>query len=644
MKHNKYLLATLVVCLIIGWTGCSENPSFTDNFPEPELYSARLVTRFRIQAESLDADMPSATRVDNGNVLLSDMWYAIFDASTEKIVSSANGEKIRHLTITNNQLDPMEEQLPPGDYILSFLVMAAGGDAKAVQPVESLSDQWLKAAPDGTVNGDFFYGQGRTTISSKQTSTVDVTISRISGLFKVDTKMIDTSQEELLSKTELILNTLLPYGAMTAGGVMLLTTNESPEATNITTKGNSFFALVPPDSPVSCDGQLLVTLTEGSKNHQRLYQMERMKLERAKRTSYTLNLNLPFNRLGCLDQSAVISKKQMFATGETSKEITSRQFQLNNPMKVTFNAKATSVQFFSPVGIGHTEIYARIKTTRDYFKIYELDTIRPFDDLSLQLTLLNNEEEYYLTENGRILRIPAGNNLTNNELEYKVVCQSDYWKKLEKIQLDPTIGFFDGKATDNGGVAYNMQNTLTPKRARMIVGMLLNWGVMLNSPIFEQTLDEWPSPKLDTEGKAHKKFYWPDANTKLPVHVSKEEIRTRLINFFGKGHIDFAVHTHEGEGAGSIGVVIPKTDYDIYSLWDEVYMTAFTPYKGYGYVPYHELAHLMGYPDNYGCGENTMASMGFVGWTDLCALVFQDMSSRNELPVSSLEILDNLNY
>lgn len=644
MKHNKYLLATLMVCLIIGWTGCSENPSFTDHFPEPELYSARVVTRFRIQAESLDTDMPSATRADNGNIMLSDMWYAIFDASTQTIVASAKGEKIRHLTIAGNQLDPMEEQLPPGDYILSFLVMAAGGDAKAVQPVESLDDPWLKAGTDGTVNGDFFYGQERAVISSKQTSTLYVTMSRISGLFKVDTKMVDMSQEEFLSKTELILNNSLPYGAMTAGGVMLAAPEDRPEVIEITTKGNSFFALVPPNTSVTCEGQLLVTLTEDAKNQSRLYQMEKMKLERGKRTSYTLNLNLPFNRLGCLDQSAVISKRQLFATGETEKEIASRQFQLNNPLKVTFSRETASVQFFSPVGVGRTEIYARIKTTRDYFKVYELDTIRPFDDLSLRLTLLNNEEEYYLTENGRILRIPAGNNLTSNELEYKVVCQSDYWKKLEKIQLDPTIGFFYGKATGDGGVAYNMQNTLTPKRARMIVGMLLNWGVMLNSPIFEQTLDEWPSPKLDMEGKAHKEFYWPDANTKTPVYVSKEEISTRLINFFGKGRINFAVHTHEGEGAGSIGVVIPKTGYDIYSLWDEVYMTAFTPYKGYGYVPYHELAHLMGYPDNYGCGENTMASMGFVGWVDLCALVFQDMSSRNELPVSSLEILDSLNY
>lgn len=643
MKHNKYLLITLMVYLLIGWTGCSESPTFTDNVPEPELYNARLITCFRIQAESLDTDMPSVTRADNGNVILSDMWYAIFDASTEKIVASANGEKIRHLTITGNQLDPMEEQLPPGDYILSFLVMAAGGDAKAMQPVEALSDEWLKAAPDGTVNGDFFYGQGRTTIPSKQTSTVDVTMSRISGLFKVETKMIDTSQEEFLSKTELILNAPLPYGAMTAGGVMIPATNESPQAIDIATKGNSFFALVPPDTPVSCDGQLLVTLTEGAKNHQRLYQMERMKLERAKRTSYTLNLNLPFNRLGCLDQSAVISKKQLFAIGETEKEIVSRQFQLNNPLKVTFSHDAASVQFFSPVGVGRTEIYARIKTTQDYFKVYELDTIRPFDDLSLRLTLLNNEEGYYLTENGRILRIPVGNNLTNNELEYKVVCQSDYWKKLEKIQLDPTIGFFDGKATDNGGVAYNMQNTLTPKRARMIVGMLLNWGVMLSSPIFKQTLDEWPSPKLDAEGKAHKDFYWPNTDT-TPVYVSKDEIHIRLTNFFGKGHIDFAVHTPESAGAVAVGVVIPKGGHHIYSLWDEVYMTAFTPYEGYGYVPYHELAHLMGYPDNYGCGENTMASIGFVGWTDLCALVFQDMSSRNELPVSSLEILDSLSY
>ena len=643
MKHNIYLLLALLG-LALECTGCSEESPLDKTSAGSGIYDSRLITRLQISTENIIGDEAFHTRGNNGNVVLQDIWYLIFDANTGNILASANGEKTHHRIIADNQLDPIEEQLPEGEYILTFLIMSAGGDANAVQTVKSLKDQWLKAGTDGTVDGDFFYGQGRTTVTKKQTNTLNVTMERVSGLLEVDTKMMDDSQKELLRKIVFIPNNPLPYAAMTAGGDMIAENSDNSKSIDMTTKGGHLFALVSTDAPVACDGKLLLTLSDGENNHQRLYQTEGVKLERTKRSSYTLNLNLPFNRLGSLDQSSVTSREQMFATGETVQKIISRQFQLNKPLKVTFSANAASVQFFSPVGIGYTEIYARIKTTRDYFKVYELDTIRPFDELSLRSTLLNNEEGYYLTESGRILRIPAGNNLTNDELEYKVVCQSEHWKKLEKIQLDPTIGFFDGTPMGDDGVAYNMKNTLTPKRARTIVGMLLNWGVMLNSPVFECALDEWPSPKLDTEGKAHKEFYWPDMNTKEPVYVSKEEIRTRLREFFGKGHIDFAVHTHQEDGVWSVGVVIPKTKYDVYSLWDEVYDTAYTPYIGYGYVPYHELAHLMGYPDNYGCGENTMASMGFTGWTDLCAMVFRDMSSRNELPVSSKEIFETLDY
>lgn len=645
MKISNYLIITLLG-LALGWTGCSEESPFDDPSARSGIYNSRLITRLQIQAENLiEKETSSPTRAYNGNVVLQDLWYLIFDVSTGKVFASANGEKTHHRMIVDNQLNPIEEQLPEGEYILSFLIMSAGGDTNAVQTVESLEEQWLKAGIDGTINGDFFYGQVRATVTKKQTTTRNVTMNRVSGLLEIDTKMVDTSQENLLRKTEFFPNKPLPYAAMTAGGVMIAQTDNNKQAIDMTTKGDYFFALVEADTSVPCDGQLLLTLSDGEKNHQRLYPTEGMELKRAKRSSYKLNLNLPFNRLGCLDQSAVTSREQMFATGETVRDITSREFQLNKPLRVTFSSNATSVQFFSPVGIGYTEIYARIKTTRDYFKVYELDTIRPFDHLNLHSTLLNNNEEgYYLTESGRILRIPKGKNLTGDELEYKVVCQSEHWKKLENIQLDPIIGFFNGTATGGDGISYDMMNTLTPKRARTIVGMLLNWGVMLNSQVFERALDEWPSPKLDTEGKVHKEFYWPDMNTKEPIYVSKEEIRTRLREFFGKGRVDFTVHTHKAEGGGSVGVVFPKKKYDVYSLWDEVYDTAYTPYVGYGFVPYHELAHLMGYPDNYGCGENTMASMGFVGWTDLCAMVFRDMSSRNELPISSADIFDKLDY
>lgn len=646
MKYKNYLLASLLCCLVIGWTACAEKEVYENGSQEisssTKKYNSRLITQFNIVVSNLDVDVTPISRSGDQEISLSDMWYAVFDTSSGEVVPFIDGESVRHKTmLTGNQLDPIDEQLPSGKYTVAFLAMVKGGDAGAVQAVKSINDTWLKTGADGTLNGDFFYGQVTVEILPEQTETQSVDMNRISALFTLNLEMMDEAQKALLNKTEIILNSALPYGAMTVGGAMRSATENTGLNVNLTEKGGSFYALTAKEEPITRKAQLIVSLSDGEEVHQRLYEVGNLSLECGKRSQHTLNLNLPFNRLGQLDQTAIIGKSQIFANSETPKEITKRSFQLANPLKVTFRKNDASIQLFSPVGIGHTEIYARIKYTSEYFKIYELDTIRPFDDITIASSLLNNEEGYYLQENGRIIKIPANANLTSDAIECKAICQSDYWKKIESIKISPTIGFREGNAISS-------KIEINPKRARLIVGMALNWGVMLCSPTFEKTLEEWPYPSLaETPGKRADFYYSVDTGR---VDVPKEEIIKRIYDLDTKA-ITFATSPDLNTGLGDYGVVTilgytedGRLNYS-YLLYDPMYDTLFTHYQGYGYVPFHELAHLLGYPDSYGVpGGNTMAGLSYVGWNDLCAMVHREMCKKNELPVSTVDIINDLDY
>lgn len=643
MRYKKYIITFLFSCLALGWTGCSEETPFEERANETSFslksYNARLITQFNIEISDLEVSVNPISRSAEDMITLSDMWYVVFDTSTRQLVPSVDGIRVRHQILTSNKPDPIEEQLPDGKYIVAFLIMAKGGDANAVQAVESLNDTWLKSEADGTLSGDFFYGQGSATILPGETETLSVNMSRVASLFTIDTKMMNESQKALLTKTEIILDDALPYGSMAVDGRLNSLTQAEGQIINMTDKGGSFFALTD-DRTISRKGQLLITLSTRKGMYQRLYQISNLTLERGKRTLHTLDLNLPYDRLGHLGQSDITAQSRMFANNETAEVMKKREFQLGAPLKVIFDKKKTSIQFFSPVGIGHTTIYAKIRSTQDYFKVFELDTIRPFDDITIPSPLLNNEEGYYLAEKGHIIKIPANINLTNDAFEYKVVTPSDYWKKIESIKVSPTIGFHS--SIRDGA------ETLTPYNARLMVGMVLNWGVMLCSPLFEKTLKEWPYPKLDLSGKEQSDFYYATMNG--VVQVSKEEIIDRIYNSFGKRIIYFANDPKMNQD-GMNGYVTPLSSGPdgrvrcIYALWTPILDTLYKPYQHLGYVPYHELAHLLNYPDSYDVpGGNTMATLGYAGWTSLCPMVYMEMCKNNELPASTLDVISDLDY
>lgn len=634
--NGKFIILGLLLCLSLGWTGCTEDST---EQAISEAYNARLIARLSVKTAGLEVDTP-VSRANADETVLSDMWYAIFNTATGKLVPSVKGDKIRHQALAGKQLDfEIEEDLPGGNYTVAFLVMAEGGDASAVQSIESLNDTWLTAGEEGIVAGDFFHGQGMVAIASEETVAFSVELTRVSGLFSFTTEMEDKEQQQFIREIWIVLNHHLPYSAMSVDGKMIAADSDGQQVINITDRGGSFFTLVPKEESVVCEGNIVVDLSDNTQDYERVYQLDKLLLERGKRTTYTLNLNFPFNRLVNLNQSAIIGERgRMLKTGESQASMLARHFKLQNPLTVTFNNDKSSatLQYYSPVGIGHTDVYARIKSTQDYFKVYELDTIRPFDEIKMEASLFNNEDGYYLTEKGGIIKIPAGINLSNNELEYKTVCKSDYWKMIESIGINPTIRF---NSRDMGGDKIDTANQLTPRRARFIVGILLNWGVMLTSPTFMEALDEWPAltrdygDDIDVNKGKHEKFYWTDSDDKY-YYPTPEEIKGRIYNVFGKSDLRFGVHKRTNNIGG-------LTTSEYISMLDVAYVDLFRPYKGTGYYVYHELAHAMGYPDSYTTGHTTMAPADrSKGWTDLCELIHSYMCSRNELPFSSPDILD----
>ena len=638
--NGKFLILALLFSLSLGWTGCTED-SFDNETSGQDLsqvYNARLVARISVKTDGLEVATP-VSRANADGMVLSDVWYAIFNTATGNIVPSVEGNKMRHQTLKDKQMDfKIEEELPAGNYTVAFLTMVEGGDKTTVQPIESLNDTWLTAGEGGIVAGDFFHGQGTVTIAPEETKTLSVTLTRVSGLFSFTAEMEDEEQQQLIRETKIVLNQPLPYSAMSAGGKMIAANSEGQQTIDITGSG-TFFALVSEDQPVSCEGNVWVALSHDTQDYERIYQLDKFSLQRSKRTTYTLNLNLPFNRLENLDQSAIIGERgRMLKTGESQASMLARHFKLQNPLTVTFNGDGSTatLQFYSPVGIGHTEVYARIKSTRDYFKVYELDTIRPFDEIKMKAALFNNEEGYYLTEKGGIVKIPAGINLSNDELEYKTVCKSDYWTMIQSIGINPTIRF-NARATQG----IETENMLTPRRARFIVGILLNWGVMLTSQTFMEALDEWPDltrdygDDIDVKKGKHEKFYWTDYYDNY-FYPTPEEIKDRIYNVFGKADLRFGVHKRQGIIGG-----IATSEY--VSVWEDGYNGLFTPYKGIGFYVYHELAHVLGYPDSYQTNHTTMAPASTSkGWTDICELIHSYMCSRNELPFSSPDVLDTI--
>lgn len=628
---KRYTILLLLAALLFA--GCQQT-DVTDSMPDKSEYTTRVTFLVSLSVGDMSVETTPMSRT--ANLVATDLWYAVFDGTTGTLVPAQDGRTIRHLTLTDGAVPAFEEILPTGTYKLSFLAMTEGGDREAVLSPKQWTDSWLTASTDGTVAGDFLTAQTVVDLQPEVDNRVKIELQRAVAQFRLNIAFSDAIQANsvrsvMLSMTEGELFTSLGADGTYDGSATIANLDMTDART-------CFLLASAPDDQPHYKGNVLLTIAEsGGKEYLRAYPFT-LELKAGERTSFNLTLNLAYDALDVLTLSDKTSEIRMFDNSEavsTMQNEERRAFYANTPLRVAKKDEQSNyIQFYSTKGIGHTEIYARIKSTEEYFKVYELDTIPPFSELVMPNKLLSGKTFTSVTQEGKIVHVPT-KGLAWDHFEYLCVNKtSEYWQRYGNGVAKPTWKFriygidqMNIKDYDNEKHFMNVTHDI----ARKMVAMSLNWAHMFSTERFREALEVGGPYHIDVKDSevpaAIKRITsTPDDMFNRILEVS---ICTYILQRPGAGVL--------GQGGAGIGMVcIPEgqyinqipTDHDGY--WEQ-------------FVKFHEFAHVMGFPDNYGVnGVNTITNYGDDGWPKVCDYIMLELATQKDLPVTTLKELDEI--
>lgn len=628
---KRYTLLFTLAALLAA--GCQTDPVTPENGPSGG--KTRVAFLVSISVKDLGVDItPMQSRASAPKA--TDLWYAVFDAATGRLIPAESGTT-RHLTLENGVVPAFEELLPTGSYRLSFLVMTEGGDTKAVQSPTQWTDPWLKASADGTVPGDFLFGQSTAEVRTGPDNTVTVELQRAVAQLRVNLAFSTTEQAAAVEAVALSVTEGVLSGTLGANGIYGGTAAVS--GVNMS-QVRECFVLTPATQRQPCKGNVQLTLAgSDGRKYVRAYPFS-LELKAGERSTFDLTLDLAYDALDILTSADRLSEARMFSDTEPVPVMQNEQrrsFYVQTPLRIIKKDNTSNyIQFYSLKGIGRTEIYARIRTTKDYFKVYELDTIKPLGEIVMPSKLLSGEVLTSVTQEGKIVRVPTAG-LTWDHFEFLCVnTTSDYWKHFGNGTAKPNFKFRIYGRQQITLPDYDNDNNfkdVTPDIARKMVAMALNWAHMFSTDLFRAKLEAGGPYHIDVLDEKQ-----PDR--KRRITSSPEDMFSRILQVeyctFVLQHPNAGVYGQGGAGMGMI--CIPADQYTNQIPTDN---------PGYGsyFVKFHELGHVMGFPDNYDApagSQNTITNYGNVGWPKVCDDSMLQLANDGALPVNSIRELDTL--
>lgn len=630
---KRYTLLFLLTTLLFA--GCQQT-DLADPAPLSPGYTTRVNFLVSLSIGDLDVDTSPMSRASAP--VATDLWYAVFNSTTGVLVPAEDGRTIRHLTLTQGAVPAFDELLPTGAYKLSFLAMTEGGDSDAVLAPAQWGDAWLTASADGTVAGDFLSAQATVDVQSGPDNRVEVELQRVVAQLRLDVALSDAAQTAAVRSVTLSVTEGALFSSLGTDGAY-----ETPVAVSDLdmTEMRTCSLLAPSSANQFCKGSVVLTMAgSDGREYLRAYPFA-LELKAGRRTTFSLTLDLAYDALDVVTLGDMISESRMFADTEDIATVIQneqrRTFLANTPLRVARKDNASNyIQFYSTKGIGRTEIYARIKSTKEYFKVYELDTIKPFGELVMPNKLLSGKEFTSVTQDGKVVRIPT-RGLTWDHFEYLCVNKtSEYWKRYGNGVATPTWKFrIYGRDQMNNPDYDNDKHfmNVTHDIARKMVVMSLNWAHMYSLPMFRDMLEVGGPYHIDVKDDKQPSGVRRIISTPQDMYdrIMKASFCTFVLQHPNSGVL--------GQGGAGIGMVcLPEGQYtkqiptDYPGFWEQ-------------FVKFHEFAHVLGFPDNYNApagSKNTITNYGDEGWPKVCDDAMLRLATDGDLPVATLRELDAL--
>lgn len=284
-----------------------------------------------------------------------------------------------------------------------------------------------------------------------------------------------------------------------------------------------------------------------------------------------------------------------------------RSFHVNCPLKLSSQNNKLTIMSYSPIGLNNVMIYAKDPSGGDFFEFMKCDTIFPFSSISVSPTLLRTDG-VVKTINGQIITKKQISQENLSKLQYKIVCENLYWKKIEAIRAKWWIRFsaYGGDPdTWNGSPNGNWMG-IRPVHIREAIAHLTNIAYLCTLPEFDLAMKELQGQVWGNGGKQD----LIDMETVIPAFENHSGFNVGLV-YTGHGVV--------GLGGGS--------------TWGVAQGVFFNSYYDHGSanVLFHELGHCIGYGHSSG--------MTYGPFAEKAARIY--INNISQLPIPSQNILSS---
>lgn len=606
MRRLFYILTTVLMLLTAA---CSRDFDGGRDAADA-VADGRAVFVFGVSAcvdESDESDM--ATRSEDAASITSMQWT----------LADADGRVVTplHSSLESDFSKLTVEGLRYGDYSIVFLASLSQSAAAAAGAPSTLTDVWLRNGDaKRALNEEWLYkrvdlhiGRGQSAVEQR------IELERCVGRADVVLGMESEYVERFIRRVQVSFDGEGGfYTAMSADG--RYSSAGSIKGEDVTA-GRSFFTL-PTREPQSGSVTVTAVRSDGSE-FVRSYRFSGFEAAAGRVSRISVEYRHPEDESGTIyvreEDFARFGADTMFMADEPREifyDNTRRWFRPDEPLQAAIDDNHDlRVRFYSPVAVRDVTVRCRFgKVSAEFFDLASFDVVYPFMEVSFPLPVTRSQRTF-VAQDGRRVTVPAQPGLTNDDVEFEIVCDDDFMRKVSTIDSHWLVYYSPFQADE--GHAY--WRHMTPELCRHGVALTLNMAFMFSSPEFNAEMEKYAGRLLDNAGN--------------PIDLGKlrETIRT---------HSGLTLGLVTGVGGLGGGRTYGLADYcyrEVYWDWEQNPLA--NPHTYVRQAMFHEYGHCLGYSH-----DSTM-TYGDV-WTVLCAEVFVRMGSEGKLPVCSKNIIAGL--
>lgn len=560
---------------------------------------------FHFQPNSYVDESGGTTRTSDSIPAFSSLYYFMLNEGGEMaspIRSSVSGD-FQSISMSG---------LKSGHYSIVFLAIEKrpGENNDAVHELKSVQDLWLSVSEmDNTLNKRGYYkGKMDFELQPEQALSLTVTLHNMSSKINVEVK----THQQVIQDIKISLDDPVATGFTGEGGYV-----GEKSIQDLSIMPARSIEVFPFSNGAKVSGKVLVTFADiDGVLHKESYLFSDCVLEANKISTVKVELSNPYEGLDQLNVSPADFTDENTWRILTDSEPDSivfnqnrRSFRINEPLQVDLKTEGKfHFIFYSahPIDDAHILICSK-EISDEYFEIAHFERIEILQEAYMPFTLSGEKDKKYKTESGRIITVRAGKKIDMNNIDFKIVCNDPYWKKIEQIKAKwlirfSTYGTSPEKPT-NGYWRY-----MRPNFCRQAIALFTNIAWMNETEEYRELL-------VSNNGK-----YWVNAARTEFIQDNTTVIsKLRNKSVFTIGLVGVADGLSSSAGKFGVAGYIYNGHYS-------------APY--HAYVVFHELGHCMGYPHKTALVDGLWAQKH-------ASPLYLQMAKELKLPVSEKHWLND---